>query len=175
MQKLYRYIRRLLLLSGLWWILAGADPFSWFLGGAVILLVSLWRLDGAGVAESKFRLWRLAWFVPYFLCRTVVGSYDVAWRALHWRIPITPETLSFQFRLPPQGSARVVFANCLSLSPGTLAVEMQEDVLLVHVLADGPEASAAVRQLESQVAWTFGCVVAPLEDSTASARNEEKG
>jgi multicomponent Na+:H+ antiporter subunit E len=173
MQKFYRYIRRLLLLSGLWWILAGADPFSWFLGGAVILLVGLWRLDGVGVAESKFRLWRLAWFVPCFLWRTVVGSCDVAWRAVHWRMPITPTTLSYPFRLPPHGSSRVVFANCLSLSPGTLAVEMQEDVLLVHVIAEGPEATAAVRQLESEVAWTFGCVFGTPEGGTDRPQEED--
>ncbi len=167
-QKLYRYIRRVLLLSGLWWLLAGGDHLSWYLGGVIILSISLWRLDDT--AESNFRLWRLSWFVPYFLWRSLAGSCDVAWRAMHWRLPISPAKLAYQFRLPPEGSARVVFVNCLSLSPGTLAVAWQEDVLLVHVITEGPESASAVRRLESQVAWMFGHVIAAEKDLT---QNEE--
>lgn len=37
-----------------------------------------------------------------------------------------------------------------------MAVAWQEDMLLVHVIADDPESAAAVRRLESQVAWMFG-------------------
>jgi multicomponent Na+:H+ antiporter subunit E len=156
MKKLYRYIYRLLLLSGLWWLLAGKDAYSWYFGGVVIVLISLWRIDELGGKESKFRFWRLAWFVPYFLSRTVIGSCDVAWRALHWKRPITPAMMLYELRLPADGSARVVFANCLSLSPGTLAVAWHQDTLLVHVIAEGFESTAAVQHLESQVAWMFG-------------------
>jgi multicomponent Na+:H+ antiporter subunit E len=170
MQKLYRYIRRLLLLSGLWWLLVGSDNLSWYFGGTVILLVSLWRLNDLGAKESAFRFWRLAWFVPYFLWRTVIGSCDVAWRALHWKRPITPAMTLYELRLPANGAARVVFANCLSLSPGTLAVAWHQDTLLVHVIAEGIESTAAVKRLESQVAWMFGY---RLESKAKANRVEE--
>jgi len=175
MQKIYRYFRRVVLLSGLWWMLAGQDAVSWYLGGAVILSVSLWRLDDAGEKEPNFRFWRLAWFVPYFLWRTVVGSCDVAWRALHRGLPISPATLAYRFRLPPKGSSRVVFANCLSLSPGTLAVAWQQEILLVHVIANDSRSVVAVRRLESQVAWMFGYAFSTDDSSNDDVRIESEG
>ena len=171
MQTFYRFIRRLLLLSGLWWILVGNDLSSWYLGAVIILSICLWNLNAViETQKSKFRLWRLTWFVPYFLWRTVLGSCDVAWRAMHWSLPISPAMLSYPFRLPREGLARVVFANCLSLSPGTLSVAWQEDTLLVHLITDSPESAATVRRLESQVAWMFGCPLPNEENITQGER-----
>ena len=165
MQTFYRFIRRLLLSSGLWWMLVGKDTASWYLGAAIILPICLWNItEVIETQESRFRFWRLTWFVPYFLWRSVVGSCDVAWRAMHWSLPISPAMLSYPFRLPSEGFARVVFANCLSLSPGTLSVAWQEDTLLVHLITDSPESAAAVRRLESQVAWMFGHAL-PIEEN----------
>ena len=96
----------------LWWILTRGDPQSWWFGGPVILIAASWRLGDSGKHLHRWRPWRLATFVPYFLWRSFIGSCDVAWRAMHWRVPITPVIRPFVFRLPPSGPARVFCASC---------------------------------------------------------------
>jgi hypothetical protein len=54
----------LLLLAGLWWLLAGGDGWSWLIGGPVILVLAAWRLSDAGGEEGRLRLWRLPMLVP---------------------------------------------------------------------------------------------------------------
>jgi multicomponent Na+:H+ antiporter subunit E len=58
--------------------------------------------------------------------------------------------------LPAGGPARVFFANCLNLLPGTLTASWEDDVLQVHVLTEGPQVMAELRNLERQVALLFG-------------------
>jgi multicomponent Na+:H+ antiporter subunit E len=160
------YAFRLLLLAALWLLLVGTDAHSWYLGAAIIVPLSLLRFGERGDADSRFRLWRLSWFVPYFCWRSAVGGFDVACRALHRRLPITPAILSYHFRLPPNGAARVVFANCLSLFPGTLSVTWRDNVLLVHLLTSDPDSVNSLRHLESQVAWIFGHSIPPSQVSS---------
>jgi multicomponent Na+:H+ antiporter subunit E len=148
--------RRLVLLAGLWWLLAGRDAYSWLLGGPVILMLAAWRLEARGGATSRFRVWRLAVFVPIFVWRSLVGSCDVAWRALQQRLPISPLVHDYPLRLPADSPAAVFFANCLNLLPGTLTASWENGVLRVHLLTDVPQATAELRKLERQVALLFG-------------------
>jgi multicomponent Na+:H+ antiporter subunit E len=150
------FVRRLLLLAGLWWLLAGQDADSWLLGGPVILMLAAWRLEARGGATSRFRVWRLAVFVPIFVWRSLLGSCDVARRALHQRLPISPLIHDYPLRLPADSPAAVLFANCLNLLPGTLTASWEDGVLRVHLLTEVPQATAELRKLERQVALLFG-------------------
>jgi multicomponent Na+:H+ antiporter subunit E len=164
--KFKRFVRRLLLLAGLWWLLAGRDALSWLLGGPVVLTLAAWQLNDAGDDQTRFRLWRLVPFVPFFLWRSLAGSCDVAWRALHWRLPIAPAVQTYRFHLPPGSMARVLFANCINLLPGTLAATWKEDELQVHLLAESPGSAAALRQLEEHVALLLGHDAPPPIEET---------
>jgi hypothetical protein len=52
--------------------------------------------------------------------------------------------------------ARVFFANCVNLFPGTLAASWKGDELQVHVLTPGPQSAFVLRQLEDHVASLYG-------------------
>jgi multisubunit Na+/H+ antiporter MnhE subunit len=157
-QTLKRYVHRLLLLVGLWWLLAGQDVGSWILGGPVILTLAAWRLESRGGPTSNFQVWRLSIFVPIFMWRSLLGSSDVAWRALQQRLPISPKIYHYPLRLPAKSPAAVFFANCLNLTPGTLTASWEGQSLRIHVLTEGPQAMAELRKLERQVALLFGQV-----------------
>lgn len=160
MQQFNSFVRRLLLLAGVWWLLVGRDGSSWLLGGPVIVTLAAWRLDDV-VDEQvrlrfRLRLWHLVRFVPFFVWRSLLGSCDVAWRAMHRRLPIAPVVYSYTLRLPAGSPARVFFASCINLLPGTLTASWEDDVLRVHVLTDGPRVMSELRTLECQVALLFG-------------------
>jgi multicomponent Na+:H+ antiporter subunit E len=168
-QMLISFVCRLLPLAALWWVLTGGDTIAWLFGGPVIVVLAAWRSDHASTSEGKLRFWQLLQFVPYFVARTLLGSCDVAWRAIHVRLPITPVVRGYTFRLPEGSAARVFFANCLNLLPGTLTACWQaENELQVHVLTDSPQAVAQLRRLERRVALLFGHEwVTSQEDASA--------
>ena len=149
------FLVRVVLLGLLWWVLTGGESDSWLLGGPVILFLAAWRLSESVAVRGRFRPWRLVSFVPYFVWRSLVGSCDVAWRAVHRRLPISPAVWSFTFRLP-EGPARVVCTNCINMLPGTLTAAWDGDVLRIHLLVAGPRPLRELRQLEDRVGLLFG-------------------
>lgn len=166
-RSLLTFARRVLPLACLWWLLAGRDGGSWFFGGPVVLMLAAWQLEAGSERAYRVRLRRLVGFVSFFVWRTLAGSCDVAWRAIHRRLPIAPVVADYSLRLPVGGPARVFFANCINLLPGTLSAAWEDDVLRVHVLTAGPHATEELRSLERQVALLFGL---PWRDCREDAR-----
>ena len=155
--RLISFVRRLLPLAAFWYLLTDGDTMAWLMGGPVIGVLAAWRFDPAGTSEGKLRYRRLLQFVPYFVARSLLGSCDVAWRAIHVRLPITPVVRGYTFQLPEGSPARIFFANCLNLLPGTLTACWQgQNELQVHLLTDSPQAVSQLRRLERQVAHLFG-------------------
>jgi multicomponent Na+:H+ antiporter subunit E len=167
-RSMSRVLLRLLVLAGLWWLLTGHDGYSWLMGGPVIVALALWQPIVAGGSNGSLQLSRLLVFIPVFGWRTIIGSSDVAWRALNPRLPIDPVVYEYPLRLPQGSSARVFFVNCLSLLPGTLTVWWEDDVLRVHVLTEGPQVKAELRELERQIALLFDHDWTPLPEETSA-------
>ncbi len=161
-RMLKAFLVRVLSLGLLWWVLTGGEGSSWWFGGPVILIVAAWRLDATAIVGGRFRPWQLVPFVPFYLWRSFSGSCDVAWRAMHWRMPIAPAVRSLAFRLP-QSPARVFYANCVNMLPGTLTADWNDDVLRVHLLVDGPKSATGLRRLEDRVGLLFGYELTPYD------------
>jgi multicomponent Na+:H+ antiporter subunit E len=120
----------------------------------------------AGAALATSHGWRvsvsgLLAFVPYFAWRSLAGGVDVAVRALLPSLPIAPSVARYTLRLPAQGPARVFFANTINLLPGTASVDLEDDVVVVHLLRDPEQTNADLRTLEAKVAALFGLTLGP--------------
>jgi multicomponent Na+:H+ antiporter subunit E len=132
-----------------WLALSGADPAD-LPAAAVAVAAATWaslRLLPPGAWRvSAIGLARLALRFPR---QSVVAGVDVAWRALHPRLPLRPGLVSFPSRLPP-GTARNAFCTLTSLLPGTLPVGSDAGgALLVHCLDVGQR---VVAQLQAEEA-----------------------
>jgi multicomponent Na+:H+ antiporter subunit E len=150
-----RFGVRLVLLAGLWWALNPGDPASWIVGGPVVVLAAWAGAWLAARAQWSVRPLGLLRFIPFFLLASFRGGANVAWRALHPRLPIEPELMRYALRLP-EGSARVFFIDVASLLPGTLSADLEGSTLLVHVLSSPHRARRSVAALEEHVAGLFG-------------------
>lgn len=102
----------------------------------------------------RWRPHRLAAFAAFFVVASFRGGIDVAWRALHPGMPIDPRFVRFPLDLPP-GQPRTLMVSTLSLMPGTLSADLEDDgrTLVVHVLT--AEAEASVAWLQARVARLF--------------------
>ena len=79
-------------------------------------------------------LFRLFAYLPWYLLEIVRANVDVARRILHPKLPISPDV----FEAPSTQKTelgRVVFANSITLTPGTVSFKVEEGKIHVHAIA----------------------------------------
>ena len=160
-----RGLPRMVWFAALWWVVTLGDPTSWIVG--IPAVVAATWMSVALFPERPWR-WRVggaAWFLGYFGWQSVMGGFDVAWRALHPQRPLNPDFYPYRLRLPG-GPAQTFFVNTVSLLPGTLSATVQADQLTVHVLNTNQPITDQLQQLEDRVASLFNVQL----DSNASYR-----
>lgn len=84
-------------------------------------------------------------YIPVFFWYVLKGSMDVVYRVLHPNMPIHPGIVRMKSNLETD-TGRIVLANSITLTPGTLTVDVTQDgVFYVHwlnVLSDDDEEAA---------------------------------
>jgi multicomponent Na+:H+ antiporter subunit E len=137
-----------------WLGLNGDDLGSWLIGAPVVVAAA--ALGGVLRTDRRPRLrWRaLLPFAAFFLRESLRGGWDVAWRVLHPRLPISPGFIRFGTALP-EGPIRNLFVNVVSLLPGTVASGFDGDEVIVHALDVNPGVETALRGVERRVAKLF--------------------
>ena len=147
-------ILSLLAFASLWWLLSGGDPGSWLIGIPAVLAAG-WAARRLGIGER----WTISAsgvlrFLPLFIWESLRGGIDVARRTMAPRLRIQPGFATFRTGLQ-QPSARVFFANCVCLLPGTLAADLQSDRLRVHMLDAALDPQPELQRLERAVALIY--------------------
>jgi multicomponent Na+:H+ antiporter subunit E len=83
------------------------------------------------------------------------ANIDVALIIINPKLPIDPRIIEYKTYLPDD-LPRTVFADSITLTPGTVTVELDEERLYVHCLAPHHEEGLREGRLEHLVAWLFG-------------------
>lgn len=154
------------LLALVWWALAEGAVDRW-----IPVIVAVVAATGVSLllvppGRGRWSAGGLVRFIPYFLAGSVRGGVDVAWRALHPRLPVHPGWIEYPLRLPP-GPSQVFFANAVSLLPGTLSAELRRGCLKVHLLDRTIPARARLEALESRVAAIWALELGPAGEPPA--------
>ena len=152
--------------AGLWALLSGGGADSWAFGAPAVLAAS--ALAYATTPASRWRVSAggLLRFSAFFAVQSVLGALDVARRALAWRMPLAPGFARYRDRLP-NGAPRILFANTITLLPGTLSAELHADHVVVHMLDARMDMQSELDRLETRVIDLFA--LAP-KASKAEAR-----
>ncbi|CAN5756679.1 hypothetical protein BH23GEM9_BH23GEM9_32350 [soil metagenome] len=124
-----------------------------FMGIAAVLAVLISRWLPAP-APSRLRPLRLLAFVPYFLWHSIRGGVDVALRAFRGGRALQPGFVDYPLRIRDV-TARVVFANSVSLMPGTFTAQLHADTLKIHTLDTRVVLLPRLRSLEQRVQDIF--------------------
>jgi len=141
-------------LGALWWLLSGqTKPLLLGFGVASIALV-VWfsrRLEVVDHESHPVHLSaRLARFWAVLLREITVSNIDVVRAILSPRLPIQPHFLRVRTRQTTD-LGKVILANSITLTPGTVTVDVQGDVLLVHALTESSGQAVAEGQLDRAV------------------------
>ncbi len=156
-----------ILLLLIWMLMSGSLEWAeWFVGAAVALLVVMLsrqsqhdKSGGAAVIFSVDALIALFRYLSLFFVALVRANLDMARRVLTPSLPIAPVLVEVETGLQ-SSLGRLMLANSITLTPGTLTVEVEEDRLLVHwidgSLLEGDEEDQARLQLATeQIAAPF--------------------
>lgn len=141
---------------GLWEEVSTANVLS---GIAVaLLLLLLFPARSATSGALTLRPWQAVKFGAYFVVRLVEASVIVAWEVVTPRNRIREGIVAVPLVHASKPVALMV-AQAVSLTPGTLTIEIDEEplVLYVHVLhlTDVEQARRDVLRLESLAARAF--------------------
>lgn len=141
----------LALLTAVWAALSGhysGEPLIFAFGVASVLSVWLLvRRMGRQGPSSSFpltswaQLWRQVLYVPYLVQEIVSSNLTVARFVLGSRQGWDPKVLRVRATQSTE-LGRVIYASSITLTPGTVTLDLAGDELLVHAL--GPETAAAV-------------------------------
>ena len=151
-------LTRLLLFALLWWLLSGGAADSWYVGGVIVLLVTLLSVTLA--PPQPWSLGGVLRFIPFFIRQSIGGGVDVARRALSPAMPLRPAIIDYRLSLSLPRS-RLFMAAVISLLPGTLCADLQQQRLRVHVLDRGYDVQRELAQLEYYVAAIFREEISP--------------
>ena len=129
----------------LWLILSGKfDVFHVLMGAVSALCVALGTrrllllppdIGPPGVHPVGVMPLRFLGYVPWLIWEIVVSSLHVAYVVLHPRMPIQPRLLSFKTSFP-HVLAKLTLAASITLTPGTVTLDVDNDEFLVHALTD---------------------------------------
>lgn len=144
----------------LFWLLitASLKPFDLLVGLVVAGLAGWWADRTLWTGEPEplpVRTWtRLPLYLAYLLKEIVVAAVYVAERVLDPHLRISPMMQTHRVRFSSD-TARAAFANSITLTPGTLTVDVDDDVFIVHCLHESFSDAISSGDLERRVAATF--------------------
>jgi multicomponent Na+:H+ antiporter subunit E len=129
---------------GLWLLLTGSLQRQELLAGALVALVVTLVAGPRLAILSGLRLTpaaplHLARYLGHFAVALVRANLDMARRVLSPSLPIRPAVVEVRTALRST-LGRLLLANSITLTPGTLAVDVRDDRILVHWVDCAPEA-----------------------------------
>lgn len=141
------------------WILLSAhfDPFH--LGAGIVCsgIVAYASHDLLFKDTGNHRLTKTLRFIaylPWLIYQIVLANIDVAKRALSPSMPIDPQVVTFKTMLKSD-VARTTLANSITLTPGTVTIDIVDDVFYVHAIAKEPADDLLGGAMERRVAHVF--------------------
>ncbi len=126
----------------LWLLLTGSlNSADLIAGFSVSILVSLLTAKNLlilnGLILRPASVIALIRYLLYFLTALVKANFDLAGRILAKEIPIDPNIIEIKTTMN-SALGRLILANSITLTPGTLSVDISDDRILVHWI-DCPE------------------------------------
>ena len=103
---------------------------------------------------SPVRIFWALVYVPVFFYYVIMANFDVVYRALHPKMPIKPGIVKIQTVLKTE-SGITALANSITLTPGTLTVDLTDDgFLYVHwINVKSDDVEQATKLIAQRFEW----------------------
>ena len=125
------------------------------MGGVLSAIVAAfgWRyFSQVGFSRlSVKKLLYLIVYIPVFFWAMIKANFDVAYRVIHPRMPIHPGVVLIKTDLKSD-SGKLALANSITLTPGTLTMDVKGNSMLVHwINVKSTDTEEATRIISKQI------------------------
>ncbi|NJE55261.1 Na+/H+ antiporter subunit E [Thermococcus sp. 21S9] len=120
----------------LWLVVTASLDSQELITGAVIALIvaalthDVFTKAGLANLHPKRVAYAIA-YIPYFLWAMIMANLDVAYRVLHPARPIRPGIVKCKTVLNSD-TGKLSLANSITLTPGTITLDVDEDDYFIH-------------------------------------------
>lgn len=155
MTEISPLLRKTLAYWIIWLFVVGQATAYVLLLGLVCSVTVAWiDLHRSPPPARPFPWFRLLLYFPWLAIEVVKSGLHVTRLILHPRMPISPRLIPCKVALrDPAGL--VLLGNSITLTPGTITVEIKPDALLVHAIDSYSAESVLTGTMERRVAQVF--------------------
>ncbi len=169
-------LRRLavfLILFAFWLVFSGHyDTLHLSLGLVCTSLVAVFSYDlllpDVTFPTKLLSTWRFLQYIPWLFYRIVLANLHVVYLIFR-PSEIRPKLIRFKTSLTGDLS-RVTLGNSITLTPGTLTLDIDADEFYVHVLSDKAAEDVVTGEMERRVAHVFLEPTAPEQPAFGPER-----
>jgi len=158
--RLKTYAGTFIILMGFWLLITWSLHYQSILLGLVSSLIVVWFCRDILIFEDERprvaikNLFKLLVYIANLVIEIVKANIHVATIVLNPRMPISPTLVEFKTNVKSD-LGKVILANSITLTPGTLTIDLERDVYLIHCLTRENAASVvnwhmATRLLEME-------------------------
>jgi multicomponent Na+:H+ antiporter subunit E len=131
-----KYIVAFIVLLGFWLLFTFSLKMPNLIVGAVASLLTILFFSKYFIKPvwKMLEPQRYFWFIIYlivFIWECIKANFDVAYRVLHPAMPIKPGIVKVKLSLKTN-IAKTILANSITMTPGTISVDLIDDTLYVH-------------------------------------------
>ncbi|MDD2401028.1 MAG: Na+/H+ antiporter subunit E [Clostridia bacterium] len=164
--ELIQFVVLSLALFVFWFILSGRTDAKHIIIGIVTAIVTSWicrpvlRLKsttnrGEVIAAYNLPYIKLIPYIFWLLWEVVKANIDVALLVLNPKMPIEPLMVKFKKSMS-NPVAHALLANSITLTPGTITVDVQDGVYTIHALTKSAALSLAPEKGEGEMPTRVG-------------------
>ena len=152
--KTFRFLMTAAFLIGIWYLLSGkADLLHLGMGVVTAVLISARYYNFQ--RNVKFPVLRFVLYIPWLLIQVIQSNLHVAKLVFSRPSRISPRFVRQTMTGIDDERAQVVLGCSITLTPGTLTVNIDENSMLVHALDDQVADDLEEKHIERRVRRVF--------------------
>ena len=137
------------------WLLLSESFDGLHMGMGILVAFGVaWLNTERSSTRSLIRGWRMFWYFPWLGVRMLQSGLHLSVLILHPALPIDPKMIRHQTKLQDDGSI-VLLGNSITLTPGTITVEVESQDLIVHAMDDNSADDVTSRRIEQRIDGLF--------------------
>ncbi len=122
--------------------------------GVVVAFGVAWLNTDRSSTCSSIRGWRMLWYFPWLVGRILQSGCHLSMLILNPALPIDPKMIRHRTELQDDDHI-VLLGNSITLTPGTITVEVDSQDLVIHAMDDSSAADVTSRRIEQRIDSVF--------------------
>ena len=139
----------------IWLLLSESFLAIHMLLGLLAAFAVAWLNTERSAIRFTLLRWSLVWYFPYLLGKVLQSGFHLSLLILNPSLPIDPKMVSHNTTLTDE-SGIVLLGNSITLTPGTITVEVKSRQLLVHAMDDASAKDVTEMRLERRIVRAVG-------------------